>query len=73
MPEYPNPKTIITKLSTDSEKVDNTDVKANMLEAVKSMEYLLILLKECADYIEGVREYPDPPRFIRAVREALNE
>jgi len=68
-----NPRKIIAKLNADAEKVDDAAIKANMLEAAETVNYLLLLLHECADYIEGVKEYPEPPRFIIAVREALEK
>ena len=73
MYEYPNPHAVITRLNADAEKAGDAAMKANMLEAAKSMEYLLALLNECADYIEGVKEYPEPPRFIKAVKEVLKK
>ncbi|MBN8580186.1 MAG: hypothetical protein J0L96_05905 [Anaerolineae bacterium] len=69
----PTPRLAAKKLLEGSEKVKQFDpsIQQDMREGAESIEYLLILLNECAAYIEGVREYDKPPRFIIAVREAL--
>ena len=73
MSETQNPNVVIAQLKADAEKVNDAAIKADMLEAAETMNYLLLLLNECVDYIEGVKEYPEPPRFILAVREALEK
>ena len=73
MADLPNPNTIIAQLNADAEKVGSAEIRTHLLDAAQSMGYLLILLKECTEYIEGVKEYPDPPRFLKAVEEVLKK
>jgi hypothetical protein len=69
----PMPRLTAKKLLEGSEKLKQFDpsIQQDMREGAETIDYLLILLNECAAYIEGVREYDKPPRFIIAVREAL--
>ncbi len=69
----PTPRLAAKKLLEGSEKVRNFDpsIQQDMREGAETIDYLLILLNECAAYIEGVGEYEKPPRFIIAVRDAL--
>ena len=69
----PTPRLSAKKLLGGSRKLKHfvPSIQQDMREGAESIEYLLILLHECAAYIEGVREYDKPPRFIIAVRGAL--
>ncbi len=65
------PLQLAEKLIKDAEKIENADARQHMLEAADTLEYLVTLLTECANYIEDIKEYEVPPRFIKAVREVL--
>lgn len=65
------PLQLAKKLSEDAQTMGNADARKHALEAAETIEYLITLLKECANYIEDTKEYDVPPRFIKAVREVL--
>ena len=67
-----SPRQVARRLNQNSEKMADASVQQTMLDGAETIEYLLLLLKECASYIEDVKEYDRPPRFIKAVREALS-
>jgi len=71
--EENSPRTVINNLLASAEKISDINVQTNMIEAAKSIEYLLVLLRECESYIRGVSEYPEPPRFLLAVQQMLGE
>ncbi len=66
------PRQISKKLSENSKKAEYSPIQQDLRDGAETIDYLLILLKECADYIDAVKEYDKPPRFIIAVREALS-
>ena len=66
------PRQLIKKLNEHMDKVDDPTLRQDMQESAETIDYLLKLLKECAGYIEAVKEYDVPPRFIVAVHEALS-
>ncbi|MEN9563608.1 MAG: hypothetical protein RIR73_1852 [Chloroflexota bacterium] len=71
MTDYPSPKHVAQKLVESAVTVEHAAIRQDLREGVETINYLLTLLNECADYIESVKEYEKPPRFILAVREAL--
>ncbi len=71
MTEYPAPIHVANKLVEAAVIAENDILKQDLREGAETIHYLLTLLTECADYIEAVKEYDKPPRFILAVRDAL--
>lgn len=71
MSHTPTPRETIKKLKTASEQVNNPALQQDLIQSAETIEYLLALLRESASYIEDIKEYDLPPRFILAVREAL--
>ncbi|MBN8655160.1 MAG: hypothetical protein J0M11_05425 [Anaerolineae bacterium] len=71
MTDYPSPKHVAHKLVETAINAENPVLRQDLREGAETINYLLTLLNECADYIESVKEYEKPPRFILAVREAL--
>jgi len=73
MPELSSPRTIIDQLIKNAEKAADTEIRDTMREAAQSIDYLLRLLKECDQYIDDFKPSPEPPRFIKAVQDALKQ
>ena len=71
MTEPLSPFQIAQSLIQTSETVNDAALQQQMREGAETVIYLLTLLNECANYIEDVKEYNLPPRFIIAVRDAL--
>jgi hypothetical protein len=69
--QLPTPQQVAKKLFEAAEKDANTALQQDLIEGAETIRYLLILLKECSHYIEGVQEYEQPPRILIAAREAL--
>jgi hypothetical protein len=67
------PKQLAKKLIGDAEKVENAEIKKDMLESAEMIKYLVILLGKCADYIDANREYDLLPRLMIAVKDALKD
>lgn len=71
MSPSPTPLQIAQKLTDDAERVENPAIQQDIQEGAETLIYLLTLLRECAAYIEDIKEYDVPPRFLKAVREVL--
>jgi hypothetical protein len=67
------PTQLAKKLIEDAEKVKNAEIKKDMLESAETIKYLVVLLGECAGFIDANREYDLLPRFMRAVKEAMKD
>lgn len=65
------PRQTIQKLKAAAEHLHDPALQQDLRQSAETIEYLLILLNECGNYIESNNEYNLPPRFIIAVREAL--
>ena len=65
------PLQLARKLSEDAQTMSNADARKHAVEAAETIEYLVTLLKECANYIEDFKEYDVPPRFLKAVKEVI--
>jgi len=72
MSELPSPIQAAHQLLEHAAQSENPALQQDLRDGAEAIRYLLILLNECADYIESVKEYDEPPRFIKAVRDVLS-
>jgi len=71
MTELPAPIAVAQKLAEAAQSTADTTLQQSLHQGAETINYLLILLKECEVYIEGASGEDHPPRFIKAVQAVL--